>query len=118
MPDRRLLGFWREDRLLSFFLAFLVLMTIVVPMVGMSRPGRIALDLTFALMLLSGAIATVNKRMLIFFIVGLTVLEFTADLTVEFDPSFSPRGWDTALKVVCMAILVVMTLKQTFLPGP
>ena len=57
--------------------------------------------------------------MLIYLIIALTVLEFTADLTAEFDPSFSPRGWDTALKVFCMAILVVMTLKQTFLlPGP
>jgi Ion channel len=116
--DRRMPGFWREDRLLSFFLAFLVLMTIVVPMLGLSRPGRIAIDLTFALMLLSGAIATVNKRVLMFLIIALTVLEFTADLIVEFNPSFSPRGWDTALKVFCMAILVVMTLKHTFgLPG-
>jgi hypothetical protein len=70
-------------------------------------------------MLLSGAIATVKKRMLTLFIIALTILEFTADLIVEFNPSFSPMGWDTALKVVGMAILVVITLKQTFLlPGP
>ena len=87
MADRRLPGFWREDRLLSFFLGFLVLMTIVVPMLGLSRPGRIAIDLTFALMLLSGAIATVNTRILMFLIVALTLLEFTADLIVEFNPS-------------------------------
>jgi hypothetical protein len=118
VADIRLPGFWREDRLLSFFLAFLVLMTIVVPMFGLSRPGRIAIDLTFALMLLSGAIATVNKRMPLSLIIALTILEFTADLVVEFNPSFSLRGWDTGLKVFCMAILVVMTLKQTFLPGP
>jgi hypothetical protein len=117
--ERQLPGFWREDRHLSFFLAFLVLMTIFVPMVGESRPGRIAIDLIFALMLFSGAIATVEKRMLMSLIIALTILEFTADLIVEFNPSFSPKGWDTALKVVCMAILVVMTLKQTFLlPGP
>ncbi len=116
--DGRLPGFWREDRLLSFFLAFLVLVTIVVPMIGLSRPGRIAIDLTFALMLLSGAIATIQKRMLMYLIIALTILEFTADLVVEFNPSFSPRGWDTALKVFGTAILVVMTLKQTFLPGP
>jgi hypothetical protein len=117
--ERQLPGFWREERHLSFFLALLVLMTIFVPMVGESRPGRIAIDLTFAIMLLSGAIATVQKRMLIYLIVALTILEFTADLIAEFNPSFSPRGWDTALKVFCMSILVVMTLKQTFLlPGP
>jgi hypothetical protein len=119
MADGWLSGFWREDRHLSFFLAFLALMTIFVPMVGESRPGRIAIDLTFALMLLSGAIATVKKWMLMSLIIALTILEFTADVIVEFNPSFSPRGWDTALKVFCMAILAVMTLKQTFLlPGP
>src|SRR6202050_5168616 len=117
--ERQLPGFWREDRHLSFFLAFLVLMTIFVPMVGESRPGRIAIDLIFELMLFSGAIATVEKRMLMSLIIALTILEFTADLIVEFNLSFSFEGWDTALKVFCMAILVVMTLKQTFLlPGP
>jgi Ion channel len=115
---RQLPRFWREDRRLSFFLAFLVLLIIFVPMIGISRAGRIAIDLTFALMLLSGAIATVKKRIVMVLIVALTLLEFTADLLVEFDPSFSPQGWDTAIKVFCMATLVVMTLKQTFLPGP
>lgn len=109
--------FWREDRNLSFFLAFLVLMTIFVPMIGLSRPGRIAIDLVFALMLLSGALATIRSRLLIYLIIGLTTLEFTADLIVEFDPGVSFLGWDTAIKLLCMAILVVMTLKQTFLPG-
>jgi Ion channel len=116
--DGQLPGFWREDRLLSFFLAFLVLITIFVPMVGLSRPGRIIIDFTFALMLLSGAIATVYKRAMMYVIVVLTILEFTADLIAEFNSSFSPRGWDSGLKVFGMAILVVITLKQTFLPGP
>ncbi|MGA8101876.1 MAG: ion channel [Candidatus Acidiferrales bacterium] len=116
--ERWLPGFWREDRLLSFFLAFLVIMTIFVPMVGLSRPGRIAIDLIFALMLLSGAIATVRKPILMYLIIALTILEFASDLIVEFNASFSPRGWDVALKVTGMAVLVVMTLKQTFLPGP
>ena len=115
--DVQLPGFWREDRNLSFFLAFLVLMTIFVPMFGLSRPGRIGIDLTFALMLFSGAIATVYQRLLMYLIIALTILEFTADLIVEFNPSFSLRGWDTALKVLCMAILVIMTLKQAFFPG-
>ncbi len=110
-------GFWSQDRGLSFFLAFLVLMTIFVPMVGLSRPGRVAVDLTFALMLVSGAVATIRQRILMYLIIALTILEFTADLIVEFNPSLS-WDWDTALKVSGMAILVVMTLKQTFRPGP
>jgi hypothetical protein len=99
-------------------MAFLVLMTLFVPMVGTSRPERIAIDLIFALMLLSGALATVPRRILMYLIIALTKLEFAADLIVEFNPLFTFRGWDTALKLFGMAILVVMTLKQTFLPGP
>ncbi len=109
-------AFWRDDKLLSFFLAFLVLMVVFVPMFGLSRPGRIAVDLVFALMLLFGALATLEGP-LMRFIVALTALEFTADLIVEFNPSFSANGWDTAIKVFCMAILVIMTLKHTFHPG-
>jgi hypothetical protein len=108
---------WREDRNLSFFLAFLVLMTLFVPMVGFSRPGRLVIDFVLALMLLSGGLATIRSRILLYLIIALTVLEFTADLIVEFNPSFSFLGWDTGIKLLGMAILVVMTLKQTFLPG-
>src|SRR5439155_8233355 len=56
-----LFPFWIEDRGLSFFFGFLVLITIFVPMVHLSRSGRIALDLIFALMLFSGAVATIRK---------------------------------------------------------
>ena len=91
-----LFPFWIEDRGLSFFLAFLVLVTIFVPMVTLSRYGRIGLGLIFALMLFSGAVATIRKRVLMYLIIALTVLEFTADLIVEFDPSFGHPGWDSA----------------------
>ena len=84
---RRLPKFWREDRNLSFFLALLVLMTIFVPMVGFSRAGRIAIDSIFALMLLSGGLATIRSRVLLYLIVALTVLEFAADWIVEFNPA-------------------------------
>jgi len=108
----------RQDRLLRFFLGFLVLVTILYPMLGPSRPGRIIIDIIFALMLLSGAIATLDRPIVMSLIIALSILEYAADLFVEFNPSFSFRGWDTALKVSGLAILVVMTLKQTFLPGP
>jgi len=107
-----------EDRGLSFFLGFLVLIAVFVPMVRLSRSGRIGLDLIFALMLFSGAIATIRHRILLYLIVALTALEFTADLIVEFNPSLGHHGWDTAVKISGMAILVVMTLKHMFRPGP
>jgi len=113
-----LFPFWVEDRGLIFFLAFLVLVTIVVPMITLSRYGRIGLGLMFALMLFSGAVASIRKRIPMCLVIVLTVVEFTAELIVEFNPSFSYRSWDTALKICGLAILVVMTLKQTFRPGP
>jgi hypothetical protein len=113
-----LFPFWVEDRGLSFFLAFLVLVTIFVPMVRLSRFGRIGLGLMFALMLFSGAVAAIRKRILMYLVIALTVLEFTADLIVEFNPSLGHWGWDTALKISGLTILVVMTLKHTFRPGP
>ena len=118
IPETPLFPFWVEDRGLSFFLAFLVLVTIFVPMVTLSRYGRIGLGLMFALMLFSGAVASIRNRLLMYLIIALTVLEFTADLIVEFDPSFGHLGWDTALKIAGLAILVVVTLKQTFRAGP
>ena len=69
-------------------------------------------------MLFSGAIATIRHRILLYLIVALTGLEFTADLSVEFNPSLGQRGWDTAVKTSGMAILAVMALKHTFRPGP
>jgi len=116
--DASLFPFWVEDRGLSFFLAFLVLITIFVPVFRLSRPWRIGMDLIFALMVFSGAIATIRQRILMRLIVGLTVLEFTADLIVEFSPSVGHWGCDTALKISGLAILVVMTLRHTFRPGP
>jgi len=92
---RTVFPIWIEDRGLSFFLAFLVLIAVVVPMVHLSRPGRIGLDTIFALMLVSGAIATIRYRTLLYLIV-VTGMEFTADLIVEFNPAFRHWGLDTA----------------------
>jgi hypothetical protein len=121
MADKqmKLPGLRSHDWSLSFFLGFLVVMTIFVPMVPQAQPGRLAVDFTFALMLLSGAIATIPQRILLYPIVALTILEFTADVIVEFDSSsFIHSDWATALQVFGMAILVVMALRQTFRPGP
>src|ERR1700682_806195 len=97
--DVPLFPLWFEDRGLSVFLGLLVLITIFVPMVRLSRSGRIGMDLVFALMLFSGAVATIRNRFLMYLIVAVTVLEFTADLIVEFHPLLGYRGWDTAVKI-------------------
>jgi len=86
-------------------------------MIRLSRPGRIGLDLIFAFMLFSGAVATIRQKALMSLVVAVTVFEFAADLIVEFNSSLGHLGWDTALKISGLAILIVMTLRHTFRPG-
>src|SRR5258708_19747547 len=87
--DAPLFPFWVEDRGLSFFLGFLVLITIFVPMIRLSRPGRMGLDLIFAFILFSGAFATIPHRPLIYLAPVLTFFDFAAALTVQFNPSLT-----------------------------
>lgn len=110
--------FFGRDRGMGFFLAFLVVMTIFVPMVSLSRPARIALGLVFVLTLISGAIATIRSRILMCLVIVLTISALTADVIAEFALWGIQSYWETALKLACLSILVFMTLRQTFRPGP
>jgi len=82
---------------MGFFLAFLVLMTIVVPTFSLSRPERLALILIFALTLVSGALVTIGLRILRYVVIALTISAVTADMIAEFVPSLSHSEWDAAL---------------------
>ena|ERR1700685_2171842 len=117
VTDTSLFPFWIEDWGLSWLLAFLVLVVIFVPMFTLSRFGQIGLGLMFALLLFSGAVASVRKKVLMYLIVALIVLEFTAEVVFEFNPTFFHAGWDTVLRISGLAILAIMTLRRTFRPG-
>jgi voltage-gated potassium channel len=103
---------------MAFFLAFLALITIVVPMVTLSQPGRIGLSLIFVLTLVFGAFATIQHRILIYFVVALTIATLAVNLISEFAPSHSSSALETTLRLACLSILVFMTVKQTLRPGP
>jgi len=102
---------------MAFFLAFLVLTTIILPVVALSQAGQVALSLAFALMLIFGAIATIHHRAAICLVVGMTAATLTADLMAEFDPSPGLGALDTALRAASLSILFCMTLKRTLRPG-
>jgi len=104
-----------------FFLAFLVLTTIFVPMVTLSQVGRLALALIFVFTLIAGAFATIQHRIAICLVVGLAMSAFVVDFIGEFAPWYSRPALDTTLttlRLSCLSILVFMTLKQTLRPGP
>jgi hypothetical protein len=58
---------------MAFFLAFLVLTTIFVPMVTLSHLGRLALSLIFVLTLISDAFATISQRIATYLVVALAM---------------------------------------------
>jgi Ion channel len=110
--------FFGRDRGMAFFLAFLVLTTIFVPMVTLSQLGRLALSLIFALTLIFGAFATIQRRIAIYLVVALTMSTLVVDLIAELAPSYGHPALDSTLKLACLSILVFMTLSRTLRPGP
>jgi len=103
---------------MAFFLAFLVITTIVVPAVTLSEWGRLTLDLVFVVTIISGAFVTIQRNLAKALVTVLAVSGFAVALVAE--RSFGPLGLvlDSALKLVCLAILVLMTLQRTLRPGP
>jgi hypothetical protein len=116
-PHHISIFFGRESGM-AFFLAFLILVAILLPMIRLSLPGRIGLALVFGLTLIFGAFAAIRSRIVTYFVVGLTLTTFAVDLMCEFAPSHGSRVLETALKLVCLSILVIMTLRQVLRPGP
>jgi len=103
---------------MAFFLAFLVLTSIILPAVTLSQPGRLGLSLVFGLALIFGALATIRHRFVICLVICLTACAFVVDLLAEFSPRAYLPILVTALKLCGLLILIYMTLKQTLRPGP
>jgi hypothetical protein len=99
------------------FLSFLVLTTIVLPVVTLSQVGRVSLSLAFALMLVFGAIATIRHRALIYLVVGLTIATLAVDLMTELGSSHGFAAIDTALRVASLSIMFCVTLERTLRLG-
>src|SRR5579871_5261971 len=102
---------------MPFFLGFLLLSTIVLPVIPLSHLGRLSLSLAFALMLVFGAFATIRHRAFVFFVVGLSICTFVVDLITEIGSSQRLAVSDTALRVATLSIMFSMTLKRTLRPG-
>ena len=101
-----------------FFLTFLVLTTIVLPMIKVSETGRLVVALAFALTLIFGALATICHRVVVCFVIGLALSTLAIDLIRELSPAHSRPALASTLQLTCALILVLMTLKRTFRPGP
>lgn len=110
--------FFTKDQGMVFFLALLILITILVPMIELSRSGSLILSLVFTLILVSGAFATMHHRIFVGLVVGLAISTFALSVTAEFHPHYTSPLVETALKLICLLILVSMIVRQTVRPGP
>ena len=109
--------FFGRDRGMVFFLTFLILTTVFIPMIDLSQPVRVGLSFFFVVTLISGAFATIHHRILICLVVVLAVLTLPWIWSVN-PPSAQFTGIGERLKLACLSILVFMTLKRTLRPGP
>jgi hypothetical protein len=100
-----------------FFVAFLALAAIVLPMVPLSRVGQLTLAFIFVATLILGAFAAIQHRAVIYLVVALATSTFTVTLLAGNRPSHRLATLDTTLRVVCLSILALMTLKRTLRPG-
>jgi voltage-gated potassium channel len=100
-----------------FFVSFLVLTTIILPVVALSQAGRLALSLAFALMLVFGAFATIRHRVAVYFVIGLTIATLAVTLMAELGRSHGFVTLDPLLRVACLSIMFGITLKRTLRPG-
>jgi hypothetical protein len=110
--------FFGKDRGMAFFLAFLVLTTIILPILPLSQVGHLAVSLTFTVTLIVGASAIIRHRLAVFLVDGLTMSTFVVDWVGQFAPAHNFPVLDTTLKLVCLSILVFITLERTLRPGP
>ena len=101
-----------------FFLGFLVLITIIVPMITLSQVGQLGLSLVFALTLILGALTIIRHRIVIYLVIGLTVSTFAVSVINVISPSQSPAVVETSLRLACLSILLCLTLERTLRPGP
>jgi len=103
---------------MAFFVAFLAFVVILNPLIASAQAGRIALSLVFFFTLVFGALATVQHRFLAYLIVALAISTLGADLVDEFSPGRHAATLETTLRLAGLSILVCLTLKRIFSPGP
>ena len=115
--DARYLSFSVRDRGMVFFMAFLVLTTIFLPMITLSRLGRLRCGAGFSPHDHSWRLRDHPAPNFHLSVAALTVGTFAMDLMVESDPSQVGPAVDTTMKVACLAVLVFMTLNRTLRPG-
>lgn len=109
-------GTWLSDEALTGLLIILIVDLLVLPVFGL-RLGRIAIDVVFTVLLVTG-LAAVSSRRIAFAIVGLLV--FSTVILRWMAPTFLPGAPIAAVStsLATIGLFAILVFARTMSPGP
>ena len=111
--------FWRVDRGLSILLAVLFFLVFVLPPLGLvAERARIAGDVVFSLVLLSGAAAVSDRRLALGAVSAVAVVALLVRWASWIRPSAVGPEWRLGTDLVFLALLTFIVLARVFSGGP
>jgi hypothetical protein len=110
---------WQSQANLSFFLALLVILGLVLPSLGFGKNDEILYsDFCFSLLLISGVAIAWGRPWLF----GLTAFVGSVTLAVRwmafFTPTFALQVWSGAWSIAATVVIALVLLAQVFRAGP
>jgi Ion channel len=111
--------FWESDHGLSILLALLVVVIFVLPLFGpMQTLGRIAGDVIFSLLLISGAATVSRQRLTLLTVSVITTAAIFVRWASWLAPSVVSEEWRRVSLLASLGLLSLMVLTQVFREGP
>jgi hypothetical protein len=109
---------WTEDRGMSFFLGALVAVIFVaLPLAGAGLVARSLADISFSMMLISGALATHRNVLLTWIIITLTIAGLVVHWMGLYISSFQHPALDAVFMMLLFGCFVVVLMLQVFRSG-
>ena len=113
-----LLRFWAGEPGLSVFLALLVVVILVLPVLNPEGTLGLVGDIVFSLLLISGA-ASIPRRRLTFFIVSaVAIVALLIRWASWLAPTVILEDWRSLSLLISVALLTLVVLAQVFRAGP
>jgi hypothetical protein len=109
---------WKTDSSLSFLLVFLVVTIFIAYPITALPIGKFLVLISFSLILISGAIIVLDKRILRIFVLVIVLLNLVLRWIMYFKDVAGLSSWIVLFDFICCAILSVIVLIQVFREGP
>jgi hypothetical protein len=109
---------WKTDSGLSVLLAFLVVTIFIAYPITALPIGKFLVLISFSLILISGAIIVLDKRILRIFVLVIVLLNLVLRWATYIMNVSGFESWIVFCDFICCAILSVIVLLQVFREGP